>query len=457
MKFGSRVLKNIITGIVFGCFVLCMTGCEKSSDNTEPSDVITFMNGFKDTEENYSLSRDGFVQAIDKFISENPDIHIKEERVRGADYHSEVAACAVMGHGLPDVFILPISEVNKWAEAGYIADISDYTNKNLCENFDQDALSRCFSNERLYGYPVSYQNYLIIVYDKLVWNSIGYDLYPKSWEELIEADKSVKNLGYESTIGISALGSGQSGIFNTLIYHNCGDEWVQNVSDNSPMNLFTQKCFEDTLAEINNICNYGIIPSNYNAGYGESTLDYFIEGKCPSAVIDTESLNKLRKIILERDADRYNQLEITYLPASYYKADEGAPILIKGVSEAIVINSEVAKDPDKMKKCIRLCEYMSGNAFSDYMMEKYGMVSQYKSDAEYKGLDDTWDGWMSFIYSQLEENIRMNIYQILDGSVSAYTNSLLWRWTEKNDYSAKEIANYFQDAYEGCGNYKHYP
>ena len=441
------------------CF---LSGCAFTSDNVpqpekQPVITITLMDACDLTEGVYNVSDEIFDMTLQQWYEEHPEVGIQEKRVRSADYFTYLSSYATIGHGLPDVFILPAGSIQAWSSCNLILDVTDaIDHSEEYAAYNIESLQPFISNDLCYGFPLSNQSNTIIVYDKNIWDSIGYHDFPNNWADVIHANSQLQNMGYDCAIGFSNADtySPITYLLNQSSRKYCGAEWFDGLIARDKQTMFTDDGFQNALSELKQLYDSKIFPQDTLS----SALDYFIEGHCPALILKTDSLYKLQQRLLEVSPERYSQLDFSFIPLYFqYETDvmnedfTAAYATSTGIEKALVINAAVANDPDRLKACIEFCKYMTGSHYADNMTEQYGFKSFTKSDNSYSGNDPTWMRLLDCLYGEEATSSVINCKRMelfLGNGVWSTANSTLWDWLQGHDHSVNEIANYIQDCYE---------
>lgn len=123
-------------------------------------------------------------EIIDNFTAENPDITVQFEKVAFADYDTKLTTELRAGTG-PDVFRVNHPNVQLWAGAGYLADLTDAMADIDTSNFVPGLLSIGGVDGTFYALPIDTGNRALWYNPKLL-ESVGVTEPPSTWAELLD-------------------------------------------------------------------------------------------------------------------------------------------------------------------------------------------------------------------------------------------------------------------------------
>ncbi len=202
-------------------------GASSGGDNASSGGKteITFM-GWGSTQE-VAVFQDMIVQ----FEEQNPDIAVDYQPVPDSDYDTKLQTM-IASNEIPDVFYLKPEKITSYADAGLLADLSDFTANN--DIFDEDNIwpkamdiYRYDGENRgqgaIYGYPKDISAF-VMVYNKDLFDAAG--ITPPApgeawtWDQYEDAAKKLTSGEGSSKI----YGSGQFSL-ESAVWSN-GADWL---------------------------------------------------------------------------------------------------------------------------------------------------------------------------------------------------------------------------------------
>ncbi len=404
--------------------LLFVVGC---LDNNSNEDTITVLDLYEKQDGYYNATGDVYNKTISQFEIKYPEIKMARKTIRNEDYYENINSYATMEKGLSDVFVLPASLINEWIVKGAICP------------------------EQEYIYPLSNINRSIIVYDKYKWKNLGAEPFPDNWEDIINVKEE------KISIGDMSGGYIRGAYLTPYTYMCCGAEWVDSLNDESSETSFIDGAFIKALEMTKYLCDKTL--GECDLEKRKRSIDMFLSGDVSAAVITTDEMYELREIMMEEDPKRYAQLGFSFIPVNIEKCDDKnitdnehiKYMTTTEISTVLVINSEIKDNPNKLAKCVKFCEFMSGQAFADNMAEMFGFECENKSDKTYALDDAVWSDMLQLIDGKYRPNTLLeckNLGLILKQRALYNIDELLWQWIKEDEYTVEEIANYFQDYYE---------
>lgn len=149
---------------------------------------------------------DGFRTVIAQWESEHPDITLAQSVLANKDYKPQIATLAA-ANDLPDVFLLQGMNTKAWAEQGLVLDMTDIiADSPYAGQYDNSLFYPFTSEGKVYGIPaLTGGTCAVVVYDSALWKEAGFDTFPETWAEVLEAKK------YFDEQGIDTIAFGNSG------------------------------------------------------------------------------------------------------------------------------------------------------------------------------------------------------------------------------------------------------
>ena len=164
---------------------------------------------------------------VEKFCEENPDINLVLEEISGDEMKNKIRV-DVAGNNEPDVWqFWPGCTCNEYAEAGILADISDYLSKTDAikeEYFSPAVWETCSYKGTKVALPIC-GAYSVMMINKPLFEQFGLEA-PTNYDELLEVGKVFAANGI-TTLNVGSKGGNPSHfLFNALV---C--EYEQGVQD----------------------------------------------------------------------------------------------------------------------------------------------------------------------------------------------------------------------------------
>ena len=126
-----------------------------------------------------------FWKAVDEWKEAHPDVTVLEETMDQTSYQTKINAVASSGD-MPDIFALKGSWTNSFVQNEWVADITDDV-ADVQGIYVDNAFKFATVEDRIYGVPKQSQCTGLVYYNTELWSEIGYDEFPATWDELLDA------------------------------------------------------------------------------------------------------------------------------------------------------------------------------------------------------------------------------------------------------------------------------
>lgn len=235
------------------------------TDSSDESGGITIslmtMNTREEAETNgYQYA---FWKAVDEWKEAHPDVTVEEETMDQTSYQTKINAVASSGD-MPDIFALKGSWTNSFVQNGWIADITDDI-QDVQDIYIDNAFRFATIDDRIYGVPKQSQCTGLVYYNSELWSEIGYDEFPTTWDDLLNAVEKFKEKGISPFVmGNKANWPAESCWLSTLGNRFTGDEWTYSIVDGSG-SKFTDDSFVKALTCFQELADSGAFNEDINS------------------------------------------------------------------------------------------------------------------------------------------------------------------------------------------------
>ncbi|MBW7457025.1 extracellular solute-binding protein, partial [Paenibacillus sepulcri] len=246
---------------------------------TEETVEISFMNLWaKDNTENVATS---VREALAKFQEENPGIVIKEEAIGDQNaYYTKLKTLAA-SNDLPDIFISKGSELAMFAANGAAAPLDEILEADAGwkDGFLPSSFNDLSSGGQTYGIPFSMLATSVVYYNKQILADAGYDTFPATWNEFVDAIGKIKAKG----IVPIALGNKEQWVAESCILSALGDrftgpEWFASINEKTGAK-FTDGAFVQSLTAFQSLAQMGAFNSDLNSINNDQQKTIYFNGK----------------------------------------------------------------------------------------------------------------------------------------------------------------------------------
>lgn len=467
----SKIMLSLMLSIVLTISLLA--GCGGSETTTAPAETTTTAAPSDDTSEttaapdgetdgykgeltlmHFSTSEesqgnggsDGFRTVIANWEAANPDITLNQTVLANDEYKKQVATLA-SADDLPDVFLLQGMNTKLWAEQGLIMDMTKIIKDSPYSADYNNAYFTPFTDgDKIYGLPVlTGGTCTVIVYDKAAWAEAGFEEFPKTWDEVKQANEYFTANGYKESIAFGNSGKWQmnSCFLSTLGDRFTGPEWFQSIINKGGA-AFTDDAFVKALDYTGMLFQSGIFNDDFNAINNEDAREYYISGDTPAFIGGNWDVSYIGATLLETDPERYANTGFAVLPQPEGATGSENSQNI-GLGYAVAINSKLADDEAKLAAAIDLAYYVTGPEFASYVAENYALGGLTNvANVDLSAFDQFTQDFYNYSYV---DTVACEIYDsYVDGAVWDVLNTELQNLTNGSTDGAA-VAKLTQDAY----------
>lgn len=208
----------------------------------------------------------GFYAALDEWQEAHPEVEIQLESMNQTDYQTKINSLGA-ANDMPDVFMLKGSWTKTFVENGWVADLTDVLDAD--EEWKNGYISGGFDaatyDGRIYGVPRESLATGVVYYNSDIWAEAGYETFPETWDELLEAVAKLKELGYVPFVmGNKANWPAESCWLSTLGDRFTGTEWTNSIINREGA-AFTDEAFVDALTAFQDLALAGAFNEDINS------------------------------------------------------------------------------------------------------------------------------------------------------------------------------------------------
>ncbi|MFP3154812.1 extracellular solute-binding protein [Lachnospiraceae bacterium ZAX-1] len=169
--------------------------------------------------------------AIARLKEDYPNITVNYDGSVHDDYQTIMMTYAA-ADTLPDVFNIKGSWIKNFVDNGQIGSLNELfdEDKEWFDGFDEGALFDMNYEGQYYGAPFQNLGCSLIIWNKEIYKSVGYDSFPETWDEMIECFTKLKEAGYVP-LGVGNKGQwvANSCIFGALGDRGAGTTWYDDI------------------------------------------------------------------------------------------------------------------------------------------------------------------------------------------------------------------------------------
>lgn len=346
---------------------------ESASSELAYKGDIEFMHFSTAEEEN---SKNGgataFRYAIGEWEKAHPDITLTQNVLSNNDYKPKIATLAA-SDSLPDVFLLQGMNTANWADQGMILDLTDAIKSSpYYDKYNQSYFYAFTAADKQYALPaLTAGTCCQVLYNKEIFKAAGFDTFPETWAELIDAQDKIKAQGVDYVMSFANGDAWQadSCFLSTLGDRFTGADWTYSLIENTG-SKFTDKAFVDALTATKDIFASGLFNPDFNSGSQQTGNDYYVAGKSASVICGNWDATY---VYTNADPALIEKTGIAVLPQPD-EATASQKTHDIGMGYGLAINAKVAEDPDKLAACLDLIYEITGPSFADYVAQNFALT-----------------------------------------------------------------------------------
>jgi multiple sugar transport system substrate-binding protein len=160
---------------------------------------------------------------VGEFNKANPDIKVEIEYVAYDALHDKITTAMASDPPAYDVFLVDDIWYAEFGKAGYVLDATDRITQDMRDKIFQASWDITTVDGNVYGMPwLLDEKYFY--YNENLLQQAGFDAPPKTWEELVEQSKAIKEQGIVEFPMVWSWGQYEAAICDwvTLLYGNGG-------------------------------------------------------------------------------------------------------------------------------------------------------------------------------------------------------------------------------------------
>lgn len=221
-----------------------------------------------------------------KFMEENPGVTITTEYVAHDDYETKLKTL-IAGDSLPDIFLTKGDNLPTLVEGEMILPVLDEIQKD--QEWYDSYVSGAFDDGTYQGVaytiPFQMQANTIVVYNAAILKECGYDEYPATYQELMEAVPKIKDAGYVPiALGNSGQWVAEGALFNTFAYRYVDKAWFDGIKSGDGTAKFTDSQFVQALTDFQNLALAGAFNEDMNSIDDAEMTAMFYNGQAASYI-----------------------------------------------------------------------------------------------------------------------------------------------------------------------------
>ncbi|SFB50414.1 raffinose/stachyose/melibiose transport system substrate-binding protein [Cohnella sp. OV330] len=368
MKKWQAVLSVSVT-----CAML-MNGCSNEAETSNGSKSadgqvsIKLMHRYQTSNIGKSPEDTAVLDGVERFKKDHPEVEIVEEQLQNEDYSIKAQALAA-ADDMPDVFIVPGSWMTNFVANGIVLPLNEELDKRpeWRDGYRPGTLDAGTRDGSVYGIPIAAGPTHLIYYNADLFADIGYDHFPKDWDEVMDAGSKLAAKGINLfSYGDKGKGYALSSWISALTDRYNGPAWTESILAGNGA-AFTDAGFIQAITTMSNLSKSGYLNKDMNSVDGDTMVSYYFEGRSAAFV---SGIWSAMNVVNNAPDNVKNATKVAVFPAA--PGGKGNPLASSGGAGVYYsINAKIKPGP-KLDAIMTLLEYMTGSQSAKLMAEVGG-------------------------------------------------------------------------------------
>ncbi|RXZ79196.1 extracellular solute-binding protein [Paenibacillaceae bacterium] len=290
---------------------------------------------------------DVYKARIAAFEESHPNIKIQQDGVAAAQYKTKLFTLAA-ANNLADINVVwPGSDLEPLAKGELLMPLNDHMD-NWSNLVREDALVGFNADDKQYAVPTKQTFVDVIYYNKEMFSGVGYDTFPATYDEFIDAIKKLKEKGITPiSLGNKEKWPLQSSYMSIIGQRFAGTDFLQKVANGEAQ--LTDPDYVKAIAVIEELTKLEAFNVDANNMDSVQAQDYFIQGK--AALHISSSTVDARIRVNNEEGDKFGIALFPSVPGGKGDPKESAGVAQFGIG----IKSEL--DSKKQEAALEFMKY----------------------------------------------------------------------------------------------------
>lgn len=275
-----------------------------------------------------NVDNEVYKERIAEFEKQHPDIIIKQDGVAATEYKTKLRTLAA-ANNLSDINVVwPGADLAPLV-AGDLLMPLDGLMDNWKDILPEDALAGFNQNDSQFAVPTKQTFVDIIYYNKEMFAGVGYDQFPATYDEFIDAVKKLKEAGITPiSLGNKEKWPLQSSFLSIIGDRYVGSDFLQKILNKEAK--FTDPEYVKAIAVIDELAKLGAFNTDANNMDSVQGQDYFIQGKAAMHISSSTVDGRIR--INNEEGDKFGIALFPSVPGGSGDPVKSAGVVQYGIS-----------------------------------------------------------------------------------------------------------------------------
>lgn len=208
----------------------------------------------------------GYYNALDTWQAAHPEVKVNVEEVEQGSYQTKLSALAA-SEDLPDLYMLKGSWATNYINNGWATEVTEEleVDPEWKNGYINGAFNAVTKDGKIYAVPQESSYTSVVYWNADMWAEIGYDSFPETWDELLDAVDKFNEKGITAFVmGNKPNWPAESCWLSTLGDRFTGPEWTSSIVEGTGAK-FTDPQFVDALTAFQDLANRGAFNADINS------------------------------------------------------------------------------------------------------------------------------------------------------------------------------------------------
>lgn len=208
----------------------------------------------------------GYYTALDQWQVEHPEVTVNVEEVEQSSYQTKITSLAA-ADDVPDLYMLKGSWATNFIDNGWAVDVTEEVegDEEWKNGYIAGAFDAVTKDGKIYAVPQESSYTSVVYWNSDMWAEIGYDHFPTTWDELLDAVDKFNEKGIKTFVmGNKPNWPAESCWLSTLGDRFTGPEWTKSIVEGTGAK-FTDQEFIDALTAFQDLVDRGAFNDDINS------------------------------------------------------------------------------------------------------------------------------------------------------------------------------------------------
>ncbi|MCL2034767.1 MAG: extracellular solute-binding protein [Oscillospiraceae bacterium] len=232
--------------------------------------------------------------ALERLARDYPNITVNYDGSVHDDYQT-IMMTRSAANSIPDVYNVKGSWLRNFIANNQIGTVDEF--KALDPDWFNSMYDGCMFDMLVdgkhYGVPFQLITCTLVIYNTEIYSSVGYDEFPKTWDELIDCMTKLKDAGYVPIgVGNSGQWVANSTVFGSLGFYGGGIQWFNDIM-NRTGNGFMDAGMLNGVDKMYELASLGFFNDNINSIDHNEVISPYLNEQYASYINGSWSLGTL--------------------------------------------------------------------------------------------------------------------------------------------------------------------